>query len=111
MRREIPSKKYECVLDLKKKWFKKARNETVFDRARISFVKTGFNPKRMNAKVITGVSSQSVAILQEARQGVYENIVMGKREDLKVEEFSKGCICGKVIELAKKQGHLSCEPE
>ena len=98
-------KKHERVLDLdlERKWLEEAKNETVFDKAKIRLVKAGFDPERVTTNLITGVSSRSVAILREARQGEYGTIVVGRRGRTKVAEFSMGRVCRKVVQLAKNK--------
>jgi nucleotide-binding universal stress UspA family protein len=98
-------KKSGSVLDydLERKWLEEAKNETVFDKAMDRLVKGGLESKIVTTKLITGVSSRSVAILHEARRGRYGTIVIGRRGLSKVEEFSMGRVCRKVVELAKNK--------
>jgi nucleotide-binding universal stress UspA family protein len=98
-------KKGESVLDfdLERKWLEEAKNETVFDKAMVRLMKAGLDSESVTINLITGVSSRSVAILHEARKGRYETIVIGRRGLSKVEEFSMGRVCRKVVELAKNK--------
>ena len=98
-------KKSGSVLDftLERKWLEEAKNETVFDKAMVRLMKAGFDSERVKTKLITGVNSRSVAILHEARKGRYGTIVIGRRGLSKVEEFSMGRVCRKVVELAKNK--------
>jgi nucleotide-binding universal stress UspA family protein len=98
-------KKSGSVLDfdLERKWLEEAKNETVFDKAMVRLVKAGLESKNVTTKLITGVNSRSVAILHEARKGRYGTIVIGRRGLSKVEEFSMGRVCRKVVELAKNK--------
>jgi len=98
-------KKYEGVLDLdlERKWLEEAKNETVFDKARIRLVKAGLDPEDVTTKLITGVNSRSVEILQEARHGGYGTIVVGRKGRTNVDEFSMGRVCRKVVQMAKNK--------
>ena len=98
-------KKHESGLDfdLERKWLEEAKNETVFEKAMVRLVKGGIDSESVTTKLITGVSSRSVAILHEARRGRYGTIVIGRRGLSKVKEFSMGRVCRKVVELAKNK--------
>ena len=98
-------KEHERILDfdLERKWLEEAIKEKVFDKAIARLVKAGLDSKCVTTKLITGVSSRSVAILHHARIGGYGTIVIGRRGWSKVEEFSMGRVCRKVVELAKNR--------
>jgi nucleotide-binding universal stress UspA family protein len=61
----------------------------------------GFDPKALTVKTVTGVSTRAAAIVQEASEGRYGSIVVGRRGLSKVYELSMGCVANKVIQLAR----------
>ena len=85
------------------KWAEAGRQEmaSVFEEARSLLIKAGLSPKRLTTKVVTGVSSRSAAILEEAREGRYGTILVGRRGLSKVMEFTMGRVGRKVIQMAR----------
>ncbi|MFH1351545.1 MAG: universal stress protein [Pseudomonadota bacterium] len=79
----------------------KKERERVFERARRHLLEAGLDPKRLNTKVITGVSSRAGAIIQEAEEGKYGTVVVGRRGLSKVEEFIMGRVSSKVVHMAR----------
>jgi nucleotide-binding universal stress UspA family protein len=74
--------------------------ESIFDEARARLVRKGFDPKALTVRTVTGVRSRAAAIVQEASEGGYGTIVVGRRGLSKVYEFSMGRVANKVIQLA-----------
>ncbi len=60
-------------------------------------------PERISTKIITSVKSRAAAIVQEAKQGGYGTIVVGRRGITEVAEFSMGRVTNKLTQLAKEQ--------
>jgi len=58
---------------------------------------SGFDPGKISEKIVSGVVSRSEAIIQEAEDGVYGTIVVGRRGLSKVEAFFMGRVGHKVI--------------
>ncbi len=75
----------------------------VFDEAKRRLIDYGFKPDHMTSKVITGVSSLPRAIVQEAEQGGYSPIVIGRRGLSKFQEFFMGSVSNQVIQLGVEQ--------
>lgn len=57
----------------------------------------GFAPEKVSEKIVSGVHSRSDAIVQEAENGGYGTIVVGRRGLSKVEAFFMGRVGHKVI--------------
>ena len=73
----------------------------VFEEATNRLVKGGIAPGRVAEKVVKGASSRAGAIVDEAEQGGYDTIVVGRRGLSRVQEFFMGRVSNKVIHLAK----------
>ena len=74
----------------------------VFDEAENRLINAGLIPSQVTTSLITGISSRAGAIIEEARQGGYGTIAIGRRGMSKVEEFFMGRVSNKVIHLAKE---------
>lgn len=72
-----------------------------FDRAREILVSGGVAPGRIRQKIVRGISSAAHAIVQEAEEGGYDTILIGRRGLSRVEEFLMGSVGKKVIHMAK----------
>ncbi len=59
--------------------------------------------ERVSTKILTSVKSRAAAIVQEAKQGGYGTIVVGRRGISEVAEFSMGRVTNKLTQLAKEQ--------
>jgi nucleotide-binding universal stress UspA family protein len=75
----------------------------VFDEAKRRLIDYGFKSEYVTSKVITGVSSPPRAIVQEAEQGGYSPIVIGRRGLSKFQEFLMGSVSNQVIQLGVEQ--------
>ncbi len=75
-----------------------------FEEAKSRLIELGFKPNQISTKIITGVYSRAVAIFEEAKEGDYGTIVLGRRGLSKVREFFMGRVSNKLIQLAKGQG-------
>jgi len=75
--------------------------EPVFLKATKRLLKAGVAPASVREKIVTGASTRSSAIADEAEQGGYDTIVVGRRGLSKVQEFFMGRVSSKVIQLAK----------
>jgi nucleotide-binding universal stress UspA family protein len=74
-----------------------------FDRAREILVAGGGDPARIHQKIARAAGNSAQAILQEAEEGAYDTILVGRRGLSKVEEFTMGSISRRVIHLAKNR--------
>jgi nucleotide-binding universal stress UspA family protein len=77
--------------------------QAVFDEAKRRLIDHGFKSDHVTSKVITGVSSPPRAIVQEAEQGGYSPIVIGRRGISKFQEFFMGSVSNQVIQLGVEQ--------
>lgn len=76
--------------------------QTVFEKAMGRFVEVGLNRDRVTTKIVTGAASRAKAIVEEAKNGGYGTIVVGRRGLSRVEEFFIGRVSNKVMQLAKE---------
>jgi len=82
---------------------RKIKMKRAFDEAKGALISAGFNPDRITTKIITGARSRAAAVAQEARDGDYGTIVVGRRGLSMVKEFLMGRVSNKLIHLAKNQ--------
>lgn len=75
--------------------------EPVFEEARKRLNRAGIRCEPENCKIVRGVASRAGAIVEEARRGGYDTIVVGRRGLSKVQEFFMGRVSNKVIQLAR----------
>ena len=75
--------------------------EPLFREARSRLVSAGIRPERIKEKVVKGRGSRAGTICDEAEQGGYDTIVVGRRGLSRVQEFFMGRVSNKVIQLAK----------
>jgi nucleotide-binding universal stress UspA family protein len=92
-------------LMLEKEWLEEGKlvARSVFDEATTGLTNAGFDPKQVTTKLISGADSRSGAIIQEAKEGGYGTIVVGRRGASKVDDFSMGRVSNKVIQMASEQ--------
>lgn len=72
-----------------------------FEKLTKSMTAMGVDPSKITQKVISGVVSRSTALLNEARNGRYGTIVVGRRGVSEVEEFQMGRIAAKLTQVAR----------
>ena len=75
------------------------RIDPVFNMAKSHLTHSGFEPDRINTKIITGVLSRAGAIVHEAEDGGYCTIVVGRKGISKVSDFFIGRVSNKVVQL------------
>jgi nucleotide-binding universal stress UspA family protein len=80
----------------------KSSIDAFFAEAAVILEKEGFRPEQITTKVARGVSSRAGAIIEEARNGEYGTIVVGRRGLSKVKEFFIGRVSNKVVQLRKE---------
>ena len=64
--------------------------------------KAGLRPDQISTKTASGVASRAKAIVEEAKNGGYGTIVVGRRGLSRVEEFFMGSVSSKVMQLAQE---------
>ena len=77
--------------------------QAVFDEAKRRLIDHGFKSDHVTQKIIAGVLSRPRAIVQEAEQGGYSPIVIGRRGLSKFQEFFMGSVSNQVIQLGVDQ--------
>jgi len=68
--------------------------------ATAALVRSGFDPGHVTSRVLTLRMSRAAAIIEEAKSGGFESIVIGRRGLNIVEEIIMGRVSKKVLELA-----------
>jgi len=74
---------------------------SAFDEAKSRLMKAGFKAEQLSTQIITDAKSRGGAIVQEAQQGGYGTIVVGRKGVSKVRDFFMGRVSNKVVQLAK----------
>ena len=75
----------------------------VFDEAKRRLIDHGFKADHVTQKIIAGVSSPPRAIVQEAQEGGYSPVVIGRRGLSKFQEIFMGSVSNQVIQLGVEQ--------
>ena len=76
--------------------------EDLFRESEAKLVDAGFHPDKINSRVISDVASRAGTVVEEARQGGYGTIVVGRRGLSRVEEFFIGRVGNKILQLARE---------
>ena len=63
----------------------------------------GFNANQIGTDIITGAESRAGTIIQEATEGGYSTIVVGRRGLSRIKEFIMGGVSNKIIQMAREQ--------
>jgi nucleotide-binding universal stress UspA family protein len=102
---DIYRETYEVIFNSEesRKWLDEAKLQvaSAMEKAKSRLIAAGIAEDRVKAKVITGKSSRAQAIVDEAKEGDYGTIVLGRRGISKVEEFLIGRVGNKVLQLAE----------
>ena len=108
---DLGSQRYNASLSLHEEWEGEVRKEfleaersteAVFHKAVGHLEKAGVEGDRISTKIVTGVASRAKAIVEEAKNGGYGTIVVGRRGLSRVEEFFMGRVSKKVIQLSQE---------
>jgi nucleotide-binding universal stress UspA family protein len=75
--------------------------EPSFDKARATLISRGVNPALINQKVARGASNPAHAIIEEAEDGGYDTILVGRTGLSKVEGSIMGRVSNRVSHMAK----------
>ncbi len=75
--------------------------EPSFDKAKAALISQGVVPERIHQKITPGAGSPAMAIMEEAKSGGYDTIIVGRRGLSRVEEFMMGRVSSKIINMAK----------
>ena len=97
-------------------WLEKVRREsadceretmqTVFERRMKRLEQTGGDVSRIKTRIRTSGSSRAGSVMEEAEEGGYGTIVVGRRGHSRVEEFLMGRVSSKVLQLARDRAVL-----
>ena len=77
--------------------------KAIFNDAKQRLTDAGFQSNQITTKVVSGTRSRAGAIIQEARDGDYGTIVLGRRGLSKVKEFFIGRVGNKVIHTIRNR--------
>ena len=69
------------------------------EKARRELVTAGFDSQNVNAEIIRDVSSRASAIVQEAIDGNFNTIAIGRKGKSRVPEFTIGRVSNKVLQI------------
>jgi nucleotide-binding universal stress UspA family protein len=73
-----------------------------FEEAKRELVNSGLSPEKISAKLVSSASSRAGAILDEAKNGGYGTIILGRRGLSKAAVFFMGRVSRKVLHMAKE---------
>ena len=97
---ELTSRRFaasaECLAEAE------AQIEKVFAEARRRLEAQGFTPDHISTQVIKGVMSRAATIAEEAKNGNFGTIVLGRRGQSSVKDFFIGRVTNKVIVAARQ---------
>ena len=74
-----------------------------FKSAELALRAFDITPDRISTKIVTSASSRAEAVFNEAKNGGYGTIVIGRRGHSEVIDFSMGRVTNKLIQLAREQ--------
>ncbi|MFC1489225.1 universal stress protein [Thermodesulfobacteriota bacterium] len=77
--------------------------KAIFHDSKQRLTDAGFQSNQITTKVVSGTRSRAGAIIQEARDGDYGTIVLGRRGLSKVKEFFIGRVGNKVIHTIRNR--------
>jgi len=80
----------------------KSKTVQLFQVIKEKLLTSGFEPKKISEKIITGAHDRADAVIREAESGGYGTIVVGRRGLSKVEAFFMGRIGHQVVYGGKK---------
>jgi len=82
-------------------WLETMKREIdpAMEEAKDRLINAGFTSSRVTTKIISGKRSRAKAIVEEAREGGYGTIVMGRRGLSVVQEFVMGRVTNKVLHM------------
>lgn len=80
--------------------------QSVFERHMKRLEQTGGDVSRIKTKIRTSGSSRAGSVMEEAEEGGYGTIVVGRRGHSRVEEFLMGRVSSKILQLARDRAVL-----
>lgn len=80
----------------------KAQMEDAFLKIKARLEQSGSRPEDISLKIIDDSGSRAGAILQEAVEGSYDTIILGRKGLSKVSDFSMGRVSTKIVQMADR---------
>lgn len=83
-------------------WLETMKREIdpAMEEAKGRLINAGFTSSRVTTKIISGKRSRAKALVEEAKEGGYGTIVMGRRGLSAVQDFFMGRVTNKVLHMA-----------
>jgi nucleotide-binding universal stress UspA family protein len=102
LRRFMPKEVLDEAPELEELWKHKAGEQIApyMKKARDMLIQAGLSESQVNTKVVDGSRSAAKNILEEAESSKCATIVLGRRGQSGVKEFSMGSVAAKVLEGA-----------
>ena len=75
----------------------KLKTAQLFNATKDTLLSAGFASEKISKKIVTGVHSRALAIIEEAEEGGFSTIVVGRRGLSKVEAFFMGRVGHQVV--------------
>ncbi len=72
-----------------------------FEKSIAILTAAGVSPAKITTKMVTGAPSRAGALLEEARQGGFGAVVVGRRGVSKIEEFQMGRVANKLAQVGR----------
>ena len=101
---DLESPRYQKLILFDKKWLPKAKRsaEYVFQEATARLEKAGLNRDQISTKIVTRVGSAAKVIVEEAKNGSYGTVVVGRRGLSRLQGFLTGRVSNAVVHLARE---------
>ena len=98
--RFVPKELLEDAAELEELWEHAAGQDIApnMKKAKEALLKAGLDEVQITTKVVNGSRSAAVDILDEARQGEYGTVVMGRRGRSAIKDYMLGSISRKVLD-------------
>ena len=98
----IPKELLDEAPDLEEIWQKRAGSEMTpfIEESKAMLVNAGIGEERIEIKIINGTGSAARDILDEAKEGDYGTIVLGRRGISKMKELFMGSVTNKVLQAS-----------
>jgi nucleotide-binding universal stress UspA family protein len=77
-------------------------SQDILQTAKQQLIAAGIKKQHISTKTITGVTSRTAAIVEEAKTGEYGTILLGRRGLSSTKEFVMGRVAKKIIYLGRK---------
>ena len=108
---DLESPRYQKLFTLDKEWLPKVKKECheakrsvepVFQEAIARLEKAGLHSDQISTKTVTRIGSAAKVIVEEAKNGNYDTVVVGRRGLSRVQGFLVGRVSNAVVQLARE---------